>query len=151
MLHDRLLDLFTSDPSLQLGDVLVLLPELDAAAPLIDAVFGSAPAPLALPYSLSGQSRPPLPPLRSLRTAFSRPHRQANSQRPCGRRSWPRRAWRVRPRPPCPWFRRGFFGFSSAPLCNRSSKALRTRSGPATRLRQTRVQLPRCLIDGARD
>ena len=62
VLHDRLLDLFTSDPSLQLGDVLVLLPELDAAAPLIDAVFGSAPAPLALPYSLSGQSRPPLPP-----------------------------------------------------------------------------------------
>jgi exodeoxyribonuclease V gamma subunit len=62
VLHDRLLDLFSSDPSLQLGDVLVLLPELDAAAPLIDAVFGSAPAPLALPYSLSGQTRPPLPP-----------------------------------------------------------------------------------------
>ena len=43
VLHDRLLGLFGDDPALRPGDVLVTVPDLEAAAPLIDAVFGSAP------------------------------------------------------------------------------------------------------------
>ena len=42
VLHDRLLGLFKLDPALQPGDVLVVMPDLEAAAPLIDAVFGTA-------------------------------------------------------------------------------------------------------------
>lgn len=57
VLHDRLLALFGADPSLRPGDVLVVTPDLEAAAPLIDAVFGSAPPERALPYALTGRAR----------------------------------------------------------------------------------------------
>jgi len=57
VLHDRLLALFKEDPSLQPGDVLVVTPDLEAAAPLIDAVFGSAPPERFLPYALTGRAR----------------------------------------------------------------------------------------------
>lgn len=60
VLHDRLLGLVAEDPTLQLSDILVLCPDLDAAAPRIEAVFGSAPASRFLPYAISGQTRPPL-------------------------------------------------------------------------------------------
>ncbi len=62
VLHDRLLGLFADDPTLQLRDVLVLLPDLDAAAPCIDAVFGSAPSERHIAYEISGRSEPPLAP-----------------------------------------------------------------------------------------
>lgn len=62
VLHDRLLGLVAEDPSLQLSDVLVLLPDLDAAAPLIHAVFASSPPERALAYEISGQTAPPLTP-----------------------------------------------------------------------------------------
>ncbi len=52
ILHDQLLDRFEADPDLGPGDVLVALPDLDAAAPLIDAVFGTAGK---LPYTITGQ------------------------------------------------------------------------------------------------
>lgn len=52
ILHDQLLDRFETDPTLGPGDVLVALPDLDAAAPLIDAVFGTAGR---LPYTITGQ------------------------------------------------------------------------------------------------
>ena len=53
-LHDHLLGLFAADASLRPGDILVVTPDLDAAAPLIDAVFGTAPKERALPYALCG-------------------------------------------------------------------------------------------------
>lgn len=61
VLHDRLLGLIAANPSLQLGDILVLCPDIDAAAPRIEAVFGSAPPPRFLPYAITGQTAPPLP------------------------------------------------------------------------------------------
>lgn len=55
VLHDWLLARFDIDPSLQAGDVLVLTPDLAAAAPLIDAVFSAAPEGRHLPWRISGQ------------------------------------------------------------------------------------------------
>lgn len=57
VLHDRLLALFAADPALQPGDVLVVTPDLEAAAPLIDAVFGTAPPERQLPYTITGRAR----------------------------------------------------------------------------------------------
>jgi exodeoxyribonuclease V gamma subunit len=54
VLHDHLLTLFAQDSQLRPGDVLVALPDLDAAAPLIDAVFGTQPKERALPYAICG-------------------------------------------------------------------------------------------------
>ena len=42
VLHDRLLGLFDDHPDIQPADVLVLTPDLDTYAPLVEAVFGSA-------------------------------------------------------------------------------------------------------------
>lgn len=56
-LQDHLLGLFAADDGLCPGDVLVVTPELDAAAPLIDAVFGTAPKDRRLPYALCGAVR----------------------------------------------------------------------------------------------
>jgi exodeoxyribonuclease V gamma subunit len=57
VLHDRLLGLFAADPTLQAGEVLVVTPDLEAAAPLIDAVFGTAPPDRWLPYTVTGRAR----------------------------------------------------------------------------------------------
>ena len=57
VLHDRLLGLMAGDDPPQPGDILVVTPDLDAAAPLIDAVFGTAPRERHLPYAISGRSR----------------------------------------------------------------------------------------------
>ncbi len=49
VLRDRLLQLFAEDPSLEPRDVVVLCADIEAAAPLIEAVFGGArqvPAPI---------------------------------------------------------------------------------------------------------
>ncbi len=59
-LHDRLLALFDAEPALQPGDVMVALPDLAGAAPLIEAVFGSAPVSRRIPFRISG-----LPPSRT--------------------------------------------------------------------------------------
>jgi exodeoxyribonuclease V gamma subunit len=61
VLHDRLLGLFTAtraagDP-LHPGDILVVTPDLDAAAPLIDAVFGAAGRERHLAYTVTGRAR----------------------------------------------------------------------------------------------
>lgn len=68
VLQDRLLGLFageldtprhtaaqTAPP--QPADILVVTPDLDAAAPLIDAVFGNAPRARFIPYAISGRGR----------------------------------------------------------------------------------------------
>ena len=52
ILRDQLLARLKLDPSLGLADIVVLLPDLDAAAPLIEAVF-SRETP-RLPYSITG-------------------------------------------------------------------------------------------------
>ncbi|ODU10232.1 MAG: exodeoxyribonuclease V subunit gamma [Rubrivivax sp. SCN 71-131] len=57
VLQERLLALFAHDPGLQPGDVLVVLPDLEAAAPLIEAVFGSTPAPRRIPFTITGRAR----------------------------------------------------------------------------------------------
>lgn len=59
VLHDQLLALF-ADPAwagLRPSDVLVVTPDLDAAAPLIDAVFGTAPPDRRLPFDITGRPR----------------------------------------------------------------------------------------------
>jgi exodeoxyribonuclease V gamma subunit len=57
VLHDRLLALMAGPRPPQPGDILVVTPDLDAAAPLIDAVFGTAPRERHLPYAISGRAR----------------------------------------------------------------------------------------------
>ena len=57
VLHDRLLALMAAPDAPQPGDILVVTPDLDAAAPLIDAIFGTAPRERHLPYAISGRAR----------------------------------------------------------------------------------------------
>lgn len=57
VLHDRLLGLFKADPQLRAADVLVVTPDLEAAAPLIEAVFGSVPPARRIPFEVTGLGR----------------------------------------------------------------------------------------------
>ena len=61
VLHDQLLGLFASTTAtataLKPSDVVVLTPNLQDAAPLIDAVFGTVPLARRIPYAITG--RPP--------------------------------------------------------------------------------------------
>lgn len=57
VLHDRLLGLFARDESLTPGDILVVTPDLEAAAPLVEAIFGTAPAPRYIAYQVTGRPR----------------------------------------------------------------------------------------------
>ncbi len=52
VLHDQLLDLFEGDDAPGPSEILVATPDLDAAAPLIDAVFGTAGR---IPYVTTGR------------------------------------------------------------------------------------------------
>ncbi|MEQ3778284.1 MAG: exodeoxyribonuclease V subunit gamma [Alcanivorax sp.] len=58
ILQDELLDRFSNDPSLQPRDVIVMVPDIEAYAPHIDAVFGRLERddPRYLPYTLSDRS-----------------------------------------------------------------------------------------------
>ncbi len=53
-LHDALLSMFAADPSLQPRDVAVMMPDVAAYRPAIDAVFGGVPEhdPRVIPYNL---------------------------------------------------------------------------------------------------
>jgi exodeoxyribonuclease V gamma subunit len=57
VLHDRLLDLFERDATLRPSDILVLVPQLDAYAPAIEAVFAAAPPGRRMPFAIA--DRPP--------------------------------------------------------------------------------------------
>jgi exodeoxyribonuclease V gamma subunit len=57
VLHDRLLDRFSRDPTLRPADVLVLMPGLEDAAPLIEAVFGTVPRSRQVPFTVTGLPR----------------------------------------------------------------------------------------------
>lgn len=57
VLHDRLLGLFKERKDLRPDEVVVLMPELAACAPLIEAVFGTAPRERFIPWRITGQGR----------------------------------------------------------------------------------------------
>lgn len=57
VLHDQLLDLFDRTPDLTASDVLVVMPNLEDAAPLIVAVFETAPPERRIPIALTGLPR----------------------------------------------------------------------------------------------
>lgn len=57
VLHDRLLGLFKAQggaDALRPGEVVVLTPDLETTAPLIEAVFGTAPAARRIPWRITG-------------------------------------------------------------------------------------------------
>lgn len=61
VLQDHLLGLFAQaaerDQVLKPSSILVVTPDLEAAAPLIDAVFGTAPKDRYLPHTITGRAR----------------------------------------------------------------------------------------------
>jgi exodeoxyribonuclease V gamma subunit len=57
VLHDHLLGLFAANPQLQPSDILVVTPDLAGAAPLIEAVFGTAPGARKIPFAITGLGR----------------------------------------------------------------------------------------------
>lgn len=57
VLHDQLLMRFAEANAPRPGDILVVTPHLDDAAPLIDAVFGTAPEGRRIPYAITGQAQ----------------------------------------------------------------------------------------------
>jgi exodeoxyribonuclease V gamma subunit len=57
VLHDQLLDLLTSDPTLQPRDIIVMTPDVAGFAPAIEAVFGAAEGRAAIPFNISDQPR----------------------------------------------------------------------------------------------
>jgi len=57
VLHDYLLALFASRNPPHPSDILVVTPALDDAAPLIDAVFGTASGKRHIPYGVTGRRR----------------------------------------------------------------------------------------------
>ncbi len=57
VLQDHLLGLFVEQPGLRPGDILIVTPLLDDAAPLIDAIFGTVPRDRFIPYAIAGRSR----------------------------------------------------------------------------------------------
>src|SRR5690606_23820226 len=57
VLHAQLVLGFAADPALAPGDVLVLMPDIGRYAPLVDAVFATAPPERRIPYSIADRSR----------------------------------------------------------------------------------------------
>ncbi len=53
ILHDRLLRLFERLDDLTPRDVIVMAPDIDRYAPYVEAVFGAAPPPHAIPWSIA--------------------------------------------------------------------------------------------------
>lgn len=56
VLHDRLLALFAAEPDLAPDDVLVMTPDIEAYAPLIQAVFDTTGETLRIPFSIADRS-----------------------------------------------------------------------------------------------
>ena len=55
VLQDQLLALFAGPNPPRPSDILVATPDLETAAPLIDAVFGNAPKACQIPYTITGR------------------------------------------------------------------------------------------------
>lgn len=62
-LHDELLRQFGARPDLRPADILVCVPDLEAAAPAIDAVFGAVPRARSIPYRITGRAQADAAPL----------------------------------------------------------------------------------------
>ncbi|NAW55972.1 MULTISPECIES: exodeoxyribonuclease V subunit gamma [unclassified Vibrio] len=56
VLHDQLLAMFDADPTLKPRDVIVMVADINAYSPAIQAVFGNAPGERFIPYSISDRS-----------------------------------------------------------------------------------------------
>jgi len=56
VLHDTLLALMAGPDAPAPHEILVVLPDLDSAAPLIEGVFGTAPPARALPFTITGRA-----------------------------------------------------------------------------------------------
>jgi exodeoxyribonuclease V gamma subunit len=57
VLQDQLLMVLAGNDPPRPGEILVVTPNLDEAAPLIDAVFGTAPKARRVPYAITGQAQ----------------------------------------------------------------------------------------------
>ena len=57
VLHDQLLALFAEPAAPKPEEVLIVTPNLEVAAPLIEAVFGTVPEERRLPYAITGRGR----------------------------------------------------------------------------------------------
>ncbi len=72
VLHDRLLELFAGEDPPQPCEILVVTPDLEAAAPLIDAVFGTTPPARRIPFVVTGLGQTRVNPVaRVLRDALA--------------------------------------------------------------------------------
>ncbi|WP_117235227.1 exodeoxyribonuclease V subunit gamma [Vibrio maerlii] len=56
VLHDQLLAMFDNDPSLKPRDIIVMVADINAYSPAIQAVFGNAPGERYIPYSISDRT-----------------------------------------------------------------------------------------------
>ncbi|RJX74320.1 exodeoxyribonuclease V subunit gamma [Vibrio sinensis] len=56
VLHDQLLAMFDADPNLKPRDVIVMVADINAYSPAIQAVFGNAPGERFIPYSISDRT-----------------------------------------------------------------------------------------------
>lgn len=56
VLHDRLLDLFETLPGLEPKDILVMAPDMEAYAPYVAAVFGTAEDGMRIPWSVADRT-----------------------------------------------------------------------------------------------
>ncbi|WP_415912001.1 exodeoxyribonuclease V subunit gamma [Neptuniibacter sp. QD37_11] len=56
VLHDQLLAKFEEDPELKPRDIIVMMPDVAAYAPYIEAVFSNAPSERYIPFSISDRS-----------------------------------------------------------------------------------------------
>lgn len=56
VLHDQLLAMFEQQPDLSPRDLIVMMPDVAAYAPYIEAVFGNAPYERRIPFSISDRS-----------------------------------------------------------------------------------------------
>ncbi len=57
VLADQLRRLFDQDPTLQPHDVIVMTPDIEKYAPLVDSVFGSAPTEQRIPFGIADRSQ----------------------------------------------------------------------------------------------
>ena len=81
VLQDRLLDIMANDPALSPRDIIVMVADIDAYTPFIQAVFGNAPAGRYLPFSISDRKASQAhPALQAFITLLSLPDSRFTSE-----------------------------------------------------------------------
>ena len=53
VLHDNLLTMFEQDPKLTPKDIIVMVPNIDAYAPYVEAVFSRSGTGITIPFSIN--------------------------------------------------------------------------------------------------